>query len=201
MGDWILRTMASGGYPALALLMALENQFPPIPTEVIVPLAGFLVAKGEMTFLLVVAAGTLGSVLGTLPAFYLGRRLGGPRLERMAERHGRWMTVTPKDLKEARAWFRRHGHRAVLIGRLVPGIRSLISIPAGLSHMPAREFQFLAFSALGAALWTAILAGAGFALKAAFTDVEKYLNPVGAVVLGSLLLTYVVRVARWRPQQ
>jgi membrane protein DedA with SNARE-associated domain len=199
MGDWILRTMASGGYPALALLMALENLFPPIPSEVIVPLAGFLVAKGEMTFLLVVAAGTLGSVLGTLPAFYVGRRLGGPRLERMAERHGRWMTVTPRDLKEARAWFRRHGYRAVLIGRLVPGIRSLISIPAGLSHMPA--WEFLAFSALGAGIWTAILAGAGFALKAAFTDVEKYLNPVGAIVLGSLLAAYVVRVVRWTPQQ
>ncbi len=194
MATWVMNVMQSLGYPGLAFLMFVENVFPPIPSELIMPLAGYLAGQGKMNFIGVVAAGTLGSVIGALPLYWLGKKLGKERLERLAERHGRWLTVSPEDIGRADDWFGRHGKKAVFIGRLIPGIRSLIAIPAGLHEMPMTPF--LIYTTIGSGLWTAALAGAGYGLGAQFREVEKYLDPVSWVVFGGLLAWYIWRVVR-----
>lgn len=194
MASWIMDVLVALSYPGLALLMFIENIFPPIPSELIMPLAGFLAAQGKMSFTGIVVAGTVGSVLGALPLYWLGLKLGKARLERLAERHGRWLTVSPEDIDSADDWFGRHGRKAMFLGRLVPGVRSLIAIPAGLHEMPMAPF--LMFTMLGSALWTAALAGAGYQLGAQFSEVEKYLDPVSWVVFGGGFLWYLWRVVR-----
>jgi membrane protein DedA with SNARE-associated domain len=123
--------METLGYAGVAFLMFLENVFPPIPSELIMPLAGFSAARGEMTLWGVIVAGSVGSVLGQYPLYYLGRAVGPERLHRWADRHGKWLTVSGKDIEKAREWLNRRGPIAVLLCRLVPGVRSLISIPRG----------------------------------------------------------------------
>ena len=194
MASWIMNVMQSLGYPGLALLMFVENVFPPIPSELIMPLAGFLAAQGKFNFAAVVAAGTIGSVVGALPLYWLGFRLGKRRLEHLAERHGKWLTVSAEDIDRADDWFGRHGNKAVFVGRLVPGIRSLIAIPAGLHEMSM--MPFLVFTTIGSALWSAALAASGYLLGAQFREVEKYLDPVSWVVFGALLVWYIWRVVR-----
>jgi membrane protein DedA with SNARE-associated domain len=192
MADWVIRTIQSSGYLGIVALMVLENVFPPIPSEVIVPLAGFLVAQGELSLLGVIVAGTAGSVLGALPLYYAGVFLGEERLKQFADKHGRWLTVSRQDLAKAKRWFDDHGALAVIICRLVPGIRSLISIPAGIARMPL--LSFLCFTALGTGLWTALLAYAGYLLGENFNDVKDYLNPISYVVLAAILLVYAKRL-------
>src|SRR5688572_7645793 len=124
MATWIMDVLVALSYPGLALLMFVENVFPPIPSELSMPLAGFLAAQGKMRSAGIVLAGTVGSVLGALPLYWVGRKLGKSRLERLAERHGRWLTVSPEDIDRADDWFSRHGRKAMFLGRLVPGVRS-----------------------------------------------------------------------------
>src|SRR5688500_6903492 len=136
MTQWVTSAVDSFGAWGVLVLMFLENVFPPIPSELIMPLAGFQASRGSMTFWGVVAAGTAGSVLGALPLYYLGRVVGRERLRQWVERHGHWLALSPKDLDSADGWFARHCGAAVFLCRLVPGVRSLISIPAGLHCMP-----------------------------------------------------------------
>lgn len=194
MATWIMDVLVALSYPGLALLMFIENVFPPIPSELIMPLAGFLAAQGKMSFTGIVVAGTIGSVLGALPLYWIGLKLGKARLERLAERHGRWLTVSPEDIDRADDWFSRHGRKAMFLGRLVPGVRSLIAIPAGLHEMPM--VPFLVFTMLGSAVWTTLLATAGYQLGAQFREVEKYLDPVSWIVFGGGFLWYIWRVVR-----
>jgi membrane protein DedA with SNARE-associated domain len=194
MADWVIRTIQSTGYFGIVLLMFLENVFPPIPSEIIMPLAGFMAAEGKENLLGVIIAGTVGSVLGALPLYYAGFLLGEDRLKAFAEKHGRWFTVSKDDIERAKKWFNRHGGLAVLICRLVPGIRSLISIPAGIARMNIASFLF--YTTIGAALWTALLTYAGYILGAKFEEVGKYLNPVSYVVLAAIVLVYLIRVFR-----
>ena len=163
MFDWITDLVETTGYFGILLLMLVENVFPPIPSELIMPLAGFTAAQGRLSIVLVVLAGTAGSLLGALFWYGLGRWLGEERLRRLAARHGRWLTLSPGEIDRAEDWFRRHGATAVLLGRLVPAVRSLISVPAGVARMPLPGF--LAWTALGTGLWTALLAGAGYLLQ------------------------------------
>jgi membrane protein DedA with SNARE-associated domain len=192
MADWIIRTIESTGYLGIVFLMFLENIFPPIPSELIMPLAGFAVSRGNQTFFGVVIAGTAGSMLGALPLYYAGYFIGEQRLQSFVDNYGRWLTVSREDLERAEQWFDRHGRRAVLLCRLVPGIRSLISIPAGLRQMPLPSFLF--YTALGAGFWTFILTYAGYLLGAQFEQVEKYLNPISYIVLGVIVVLYLKRV-------
>jgi membrane protein DedA with SNARE-associated domain len=199
MANWIIYLMTRTGYGGLVALMLLENVFPPIPSEVIVPLGGYLAQQGRLTLLGVVVAGTLGAVLGALPLYWLGRRIGEGRLKRWVNRHGRWLALSCADLDRAAAWFGRHGTTAVLIGRLVPGVRSLISVPAGIQQMPLG--RFLLYTTLGSAVWTTALAAAGYGLGQQFRQVGEWLDPVSWVVLGGVAAAYLWRVARWRPEQ
>ena len=176
------------------MLMFVENVFPPIPSELIMPLAGFTAGRGDLSFVGVVLAGALGSLLGQLPLYYLGRWVGEDQLVAWADRYGKWFTVSGKDIRRADDWFDTHGHKTVFFARLVPGVRSLISIPAGLSemHLPT----FLLYSALGTGLWALILASLGAVLGENYDAVETYLGPVSLVVVGGLLLWAVVWVVR-----
>ena len=194
MFEWITNLMNSLGYFAVVVLMFLENIFPPIPSELIMPLAGYTVTKGKLTFVGVVLAGTLGSVLGALPLYYLGKFIGEERLKTWADQHGKWLTVSREDIEQSRSWFDRHGSKAVFLCRLVPGVRSLISLPAGINNMnfPA----FLLYSALGAGLWSALLTYLGLLLGANYASVDRYLGPASYVVFGIITVIYVVRVVR-----
>ncbi len=184
------------GYFGIGLLMFIENVFPPIPSEIIMALAGYMVTQGKLSFVGVVVAGTVGSVLGALPFYYLGRVISEDRLKRLADKHGRWLTVSREDIERATSWFDRHGGLAVFFCRLVPGIRSLISIPAGIDRM--NLVAFLAYTTIGAAIWTALLAYLGYLLGSNFREVGDYLDPVSWVVFGIIAVLYVVRVVRFK---
>lgn len=149
-----------------------------------------------MSLVAVIAAGSVGSLAGATFWYLLARHLGHARVRRLAARHGRWLTMTPADVDRARDWFVRRGAVAVLLGRLVPTVRSLISVPAGLSGMPLG--RFVALTAVGVTAWTTVLAVAGYLLRQAYSDVEGYINPVATVVIAALALWYVVRAIRFR---
>ncbi|MUL35868.1 hypothetical protein BWI75_05765 [Gloeocapsopsis sp. AAB1 = 1H9] len=135
MLNWITNTISSLSYLGIGLLMFLENLFPPIPSELIMPLAGFTVARGQMQFIPAIAAGVLGTVIGALPWYYAGKILGTERLQQLADKYGKWISISSKDITKADRWFDRHGSKAVFFCRLVPGVRTLISLPAGISGM------------------------------------------------------------------
>jgi membrane protein DedA with SNARE-associated domain len=196
MAEWTLNLMNSLGYLGIVLLMILENLFPPLPSELILPAAGFAAARGELNLIGVVLAGALGSVLGTLPLYFIGRAVGEERLVKWADRYGRWLTLRGKDIRQADDWFDRHGPKAVLFGRMVPGIRSLLSLPAGMSEMPLPTF--LVYSAIGSALWATLLATAGYLLGDNYERVESYVGPVGTALLALLALYAVVWILRRR---
>ncbi|MBZ2207946.1 DedA family protein [Massilia soli] len=198
MFEFITDFLGSAGYLGVFLLMALENIFPPIPSEMIMPFAGFIVARGDLGLVGVLLAGTAGSVLGTLPWFYAGKAFGHARLRQMAARWGHWMTVTPEEIDKSLATFDRHGVKAVLFGRLIPAIRTLISIPAGIAKM--RVLPFLAWSTVGSLAWCSILTGAGFVLEANYEAVATYVDPVSKVVLGILVATYLYRLVTFRAE-
>jgi membrane protein DedA with SNARE-associated domain len=161
------------------------------------PLAGFQSSRpGGMNFWAVVAAGTAGSVLGALPLYYLGWFIGRERLRRWVGRHGHWLALSTGDLDTAEGWFSRHCGAAVFLCRLVPGVRSLISIPAGLHCMPLGKF--LLYTIVGTAIWAGLLAYLGRLLGANYGRVEKWLGPVTYVVIGAIVIAYVVRVIRLR---
>ena len=198
MSDWITGFEKMGSL-GIALLMFAENVFPPIPSELIMPLAGFSAARGEFNLMIVIIAGSTGSLLGALLWYYIGRQIGAERLERWAAKHGRWLTLSPKEVEQSCAWFNRHGGKAVFIGRLIPAVRTLISVPAGIAGMPLGSF--LLYSAAGTILWTALLATAGYLLESQYDKVAHWMNPFSNVVIGLVVLGYLYRVLRFRQRQ
>lgn len=195
MTDWIVAFIEGHGYLGIAALMLLENVVPPIPSELIMPFAGFSVAKGHLHFVGVVAAGTVGSLLGTLPWYFAGRALGADRLKRWASRHGRWLTVAADDIDVARRWFDRCGPAAVALGRLIPAVRSVISAPAGVACMSLPTF--LLWSAAGSLVWVTALTTLGWALQNHYSEVGAWIDPVAKLVVGAALAVYVWRVVRF----
>ena len=178
LAGWVVDVVDSLGGPGVALLVFLENLFPPIPSEVVLPLAGFAAAQGSFSVLEAVLWSTAGSVVGAFSLYGIGAALGTRRLAAIADRVP---LMAGADVYRADAWFTRRGPVAVFVGRLVPGIRSLISIPAGVTRMPI--LLFLGLTTLGSALWNVLLIGAGYLLGSQWTRVESYVGPVGTVVL------------------
>jgi len=196
MSDWVVRLIEESSYLGVAFLMFLETLFPPIPSEVIMPVAGVAAAKGRMSFLMTVASGTAGAMLGNVVWYLAARALGHDRLRPVIRRHGKWLTVSWKDVERAHRWFDVHGIALVFIGRLVPTVRSIVSIPAGLLDMRFRNF--LIASTIGTALWTALLAGAGFKLQENFDQVGQIVGPVSNVVIALLVAVYFWRLVTHR---
>ncbi len=180
------------GYGAIFAAMFLENLFPPIPSELIMPLGGFYVQQGQLQFLPVVLAGLLGTLLGALPWYGIGRLINEKRLEVWLSRHGRWIGISPAELARSRRWFNRYGTALVFWGRLVPGIRTLISVPAGIELMPFAPF--LIWTTAGSLIWTLLLTLAGFGLGEGYSNVELWIDPVSKVVKGALVIAVLAAV-------
>ena len=196
MFDKIVEIVSAFGYVGVFLLMLLENIFPPIPSELIMPLAGFVAARGDLNFIAVILVGTAGSVVGALPWYYAGAKLGQARMKRFAERWGHWLTLSPEDVDRASEWFDRHGKGAVFFGRLIPAVRTLISVPAGIAGMSMTKF--LIYSTLGSLIWTALLALAGYLLESQYEKVSEYMNPISTGVVVLMVLYYLYRLIRQR---
>lgn len=194
ISEWVLSIMAKFGYFGIVFAMFAENVFPPIPSEVIMPAAGFAVAQGDLNLIAVILAGTTGAVLGALPLYYIGRVFDEQRLAHLAQRYGKYVFIKPDDITSANAWFDQHGKKAVFFGRMVPAIRSLISIPAGMNKMPM--LPFLLFTALGSGIWTTALTLAGYHFGQNYAAIETILAPYSkgiGVLLVVLIIGWVVK--------
>ena len=163
MFDWISGFIDAVGLAGIALLMFIENVFPPIPSELIMPLAGFNAASGDHNLFAVITAGSAGSLAGAVLWYWVGMRIGTDRLKRLARRHGPWLTISPDEIDQSNAWFERHGGMAVMLGRLIPTVRTFISVPAGVSEMSF--LKFLTYSTVGTVAWTSFPILAGYWLQ------------------------------------
>jgi membrane protein DedA with SNARE-associated domain len=197
--SWVLSVIERGGYVGVASLTLLEVVFPPIPSELILPFAGFLVARGQFAFVGVVGAATLGSVIGALLLYGVGYWLGEARVRALVRDHGRWAALRESDIEHALEWFDRHGGKAVLLGRLVPALRSLISIPAGVNRMPLG--WFILYTGLGSVLWNTVLVGVGWALGDQWERITPYLDVLEWAALVALAAGLVYFVWRRKNKQ
>ncbi len=198
MEDWIIRLVDWAGYWGVALLMLVETVFPPVPSEVIMTVAGVSAARGNMTLEGTILAGTAGAMLGNWFWYWLAIRFGEARLHVIIDRFSRWLTLDWDEIERGERLFEKHGSIIVLVARMIPTLRSLISIPAGLFRMSLR--RFLVFSTIGTLGWSAALAGAGYFLGSQFEDVEKWLGPLSTGVIALIVLTYLWRVVTWKPK-
>jgi membrane protein DedA with SNARE-associated domain len=189
--EQIIRTM---GYPGISLLMLVENLFPPIPSEVVMPFAGFLVDEGDMSFILVLVAGTIGAGLGAVVIYYVGTIVTEQQIRDWIECNGKWLLMSVEDYDRASQSFDKYGNIMILAGRLIPGVRSLISLPAGLKRM-----NFLVFSGLtliGTILWNGVLITGGFILGRNWQMILGFLDTYELIVwttAGLLLSIYIFR--------
>ena len=196
MANWIIEFIGQQGYLGVALLLILENVFPPIPSELIMPFAGFVAARGDLNGVGVLLAGTVGSVLGTMPWYVAGRFLSVERLKAWAGRHGRWLAMSPDDIDRAERWFRLRGERAVFLGRMVPAVRSVISAPAGIVGMGLP--RFLAWSVAGSMLWVGALVALGYLLEDQYDRVAQWIDPVSKIIVGVAVVAYLWRVMTFK---
>jgi len=200
MSDWVIRLIEDAGYLGVGFLMFLETVFPPIPSEVIMSVAGVSAAKGQMSLGWAIVAGTAGAMLGNIFWYLVARALGIIRLRPFIDRHGRWLTLNWREVERAEGWFRRFGTFFVFLGRMLPTVRSLVSVPAGLLKMRFRTFFF--FSTIGTAGWTAAIAVAGFKLRERFAEVDQWLGPISNAILATLVLGYLWRLITYKePRQ
>ena len=191
MQEWITNTMNSLGYVGIGLLMFLENLFPPIPSELIMPLAGYTATfpNTQIQVIPAIAAGVIGTILGAIPWYYAGLLLGQERLQALAARYGKWIGISEKDLEKSVNWFQKHGSTAVLLGRMVPGIRTLISVPAGITKMPL--IPFFLYSTIGTIGWVTLLTYAGYFLGKNYKLVEDYIDVITKVVVFGVLIAII----------
>ena len=192
MSDWIVRLIEQSGYLGVGFLMFLETVFPPIPSEVIMSIAGVQAGQGQLALGWVIAAGTTGAMLGNILWYLTARALGIMRLKPIIHRWGRWITMSWAEVQRAERWFAKHGTFFVFLGRMLPTVRSLVSIPAGLLKMSFR--RFLLASTLGTAGWTALLAFAGYKLGERYADIDALLGPASNAILVVLAGGYLYRV-------
>lgn len=199
MHDLILDAVSRGGYFGIFLLMALENIIPPIPSEVILGIAGVLVARGELAYWPLVAIATLGTTAGNCFWYWIGHKFGYERLAPFIARHGRWFTVTFEEVEKSAEFFNRHGHWVIFFLRFSPILRTIVSLPAGLSHMPLGKF--LTFTFAGSLIWNALLVQGGRWLAPL---IERYEGTASLIIVGSVALMlayYLYRVATWKPRE
>jgi len=198
MDDLILQAIERGGYLGIALLMALENIFPPIPSELIMGLGGIMIARGVMEFWPLLIVGTIGTTAGNYVWFWVGHRFGYRRLEPFIARWGRWLTLDWEDVETASRFFHRYGQWVVFFLRFSPFLRTMISLPAGLLQMPLG--RFLIFTFLGSAIWNALLILGGQWLAPYIQEYESAMPWVVAGTIGLALVGYVWRVMTWKPR-
>ena len=173
-------------YLVICFAMFLENLIPPIPSEIIMPLGGFFVYQGILNFYILVVFGLIGTVLGALPWYYLGRFLNEKKLAKFVESKGKFLGITSKDLDKSKLWFDKYGVSLVFWGRLIPGIRTLISVPAGIELMPFKKFMI--WTSFGSLIWVALLSFSGYAFGENYGIIESYLNNFKVFIKPSLII-------------
>ncbi len=189
LAGWVQEVIERLGAIGVALLVILENVFPPIPSEIVLPFAGFVAQRGDGSVVLMIVAATVGAVIGALILYYVAALIGPVRLGVFIAKFGKWFGVKPSDLMRAEQWFDRHAVAAVLLGRCVPLIRSVVSVPAGFRRMPL--VPFIAYTALGSAVWNTVLIGAGAVLGNQWEKVEPYVAVLQWLVLATIVLLLV----------
>jgi len=199
MNDWVFRLVESAGYAGIFLLMLLETVFPPIPSEVIMPVAGVIAQNGELALAGVIAAGTAGAMAGNMIWYFVARIVGLERFRPLIERHGRWLTLDWPEVERAQRLFGRFGGVIVMVGRMIPTIRSVVSLPAGLVHMQLAKF--LLWSTIGTAIWSSGLAIAGWLLGQRMGDVEKVLGPISTGIIVLIVGLYIWRQLTWHKRR
>jgi len=200
IASWAQSIIRSGGYPGLILVMFLENVFPPIPSEAILPMAGWLALDGHFTLLGVTAGGITGSVAGAFVFYVLGKLLGEERVRQLLRDYGKWLMLTEEDFDKALAWFNRYGEGVIFFGRMVPVVRSLVSVPAGIADMNLGRFAI--YTAIGTGLWSFLLAIAGYLLGQSWPLVYEWISRYEKIVLifGALAVIVFV-VHRWQKRK
>ncbi|MNZ60911.1 Inner membrane protein YqjA [compost metagenome] len=200
MESWITDFMEQYGYLGILLMIALENLFPPIPSEVILTFGGFMTTYTSLTALGVIVTATLGSIIGAIILYYVGRLLGVERLEKIVDRWGRVLRVKKDDIRKADAWFDKYGYWAVLICRMIPLIRSLISLPAGMANM--KFVPFLFFTTIGTLIWNTILVSIGAAVGDNWTEIvefmDVYSNIAYALIAIVVIIVFILYIRRAR---
>ena len=193
---WVQGIIRAMGYPGLGIVMFLENVFPPIPSEAVLPMAGWLAYEGEGNFTLwgVTLVGGIGSVLGALVFYGAGSMFGEQRVRGLIEGYGKWLLLKVEDFDTALDWFERYGEQIIFFGRMVPIVRSLVSIPAGIAKMNLVRFSL--YTALGTSLWSFLLALAGYVLGSNWTLVMEWVGRYEKVVLAVTVLAVVLFVVR-----
>lgn len=199
MEDIIPRIIAEFGYWGVGLLMFVETVFPPIPSEIIMPLAGVHAAQHDLELSLVVLSGVIGAMAGNSFWFFLAWKLGLDRFERFLVRYGRILTIDEQEIERGRHLFERFGGGIVGVGRVLPTVRSLVSVPAGLVRMNIRSF--LIFSTIGTFVWTMGLALAGYFLGQQFGEIDKFLGPLSTAVIVIVFAIYIYRVLTWNQRK
>jgi membrane protein DedA with SNARE-associated domain len=198
MTEFILEAIARASYLGIFLLMALENIFPPIPSEVIMGLGGMAVSRGRMELLPLIAIATAGTTAGNYFWYWLGRRTGYLRLRPFIERHGRWLTLDWPAVERLERFFHRHGEWVIFVFRFMPLGRTIISLPAGMARMPLWKFFLWTFA--GSAIWNTLLAYAGIVFDTRFERLHDYVGPASLALLALAVVGYAYRVATWRPE-
>jgi membrane protein DedA with SNARE-associated domain len=194
MTEWLTGILGSLGYLGIFALLILARSVPPVPAESVIPLAGLAAAQGEFSLPLIALAGGLGSAVGELVWYLPSRLLGRERLLSFLRRHGHWLTLRPEEVERATAWFARHGGIAVVICQPIPGLRTMISVPAGALGLPLP--LFLLYAALGSSLFVLALASAGYLLQAGWPNIARYLGWFSMGLFGLVLGVYLVRLVR-----
>lgn len=191
MIDWL-----AWGYFGIFLLMVLENVIPPVPSEVIMSIAGIAASQGRFDFVALVLVGTFGCIVGNLFWFEIGRRFGYERLRPAVDRWGRWLTMDWRDIEKMHAFFLKYGGPTVFVFRFMPIGRTVISIPAGLMKMPF--WTFVLYTTGGSLVWNVILVGAGYWLGANFDSIEHWIAPIVSGIIAALVVAYLWRVFTWK---
>ena len=199
MSDWIIKLIEDAGYLGVGFLMFLETVFPPIPSEVIMTVSGLAAARGKMDITAVIAAGTSGAMLGNYFWYLAARVIGIERFKPLILRWGRYLTLDWHEIEKAEKLFGTQGWAIVFFGRMLPTLRSLISIPAGLLHM--RLMTFVIWSTIGTAGWTALLGLAGYSMGKTFKEVDNFVGPIAIAVMVVIVLGYVWRLITWKPDK
>jgi membrane protein DedA with SNARE-associated domain len=194
--DWVIGVIGWGGYAGVFLLLLCETMFPPMPSEIILPIAGMQAASGPLGLGGVVLAGTAGAMTGNYLWYRIARAIGLERLHRFVLAHGRWLGIDWADVEKVQRLFDRHGSGTVFAARMVPAVRTFISIPAGIVNMP--QVRFMLWSTAGTLGWSALLAGAGFALGVNYREIDTVAGPLTTAVVAVCLGWYLWRQLTWR---
>ena len=182
-------------YLVICFAMFLENIIPPIPSEIIMPLGGFFVYQGDLNFYILILFGLIGTVLGALPWYYLGRFLNEKKLAKVVESKGKFLGINPKDFNKSKLWFDKYGVSLVFWGRLIPGIRTLISVPAGIELMPFKKF--LVWTTLGSLIWVTLLSFSGYIFGENYRVIELYVENLKIFIKPLLLITLVFFIFKY----